>query len=324
MENTMTYEEFLGRVSEEMNAYAGAEARAVIQKVKKNNGIELNGISIFCKGRNTSPTIYLEEFYNRYRGGESFEKIREALIDCYESHLCDQNLDVSFYREYAKVRKRLSYKLINREKNKELLKEVPYKEYLNLAVVFFCAVDHEMIGSGMILVRESHLEMWHVDVETVYADAMENTPKNYPVRVYPMSELLKEYPEEIELWEETAEGETKRAERGCMKHMDAIPMYVLTNDQKIFGAGVMLYKNVLKKVAERMKNNLAILPSSIHELIAVPVKGEAEAAAYESMVREINATQVACEDVLSDRVYYFERKSGRLVVAERIGREQAG
>ena len=142
-----------------------------------------------------------------------------------------------------------------------------------------------MIGSGMILVRESHLEMWHVDVETVYADAMENTPKNYPVRVYPMSELLKEYPEEIELWEETAEGETKRAERGCMKHMDAIPMYVLTNDQKIFGAGVMLYKNVLKKVAERMKNNLAILPSSIHELIAVPVKGEAEAAAYESMVR---------------------------------------
>ena len=139
-----------------------------------------------------------------------------------------------------------------------------------------------------------------------------------------MSELLKEYPEEIELWEETAEWETKRAERGCMKHMDAIPMYVLTNDQKIFGAGVMLYKNVLKKVAERMKNNLAILPSSIHELIAVPVKGEAEAAAYESMVREINATQVACEDVLSDRVYYFERKSGRLVVAERIGREQAG
>ena len=59
MENIMTYEEFLERILEEMNAYAGAEARAVIQKVKKNNGIELNGISIFSEGRNISPTIYL-------------------------------------------------------------------------------------------------------------------------------------------------------------------------------------------------------------------------------------------------------------------------
>ena len=306
-----TFEEFTKKVTNAFEAYIGSDAHVMIQKVKKNNGIVLTGLSVFGNGKNISPTIYLEEFYRRYGEGETFVRIMEEFIRCYENHLCDNNIDMAFYTKYEKVKNCLGIKIVNYEKNKELLKEVPHKTYLNLAVLFYCAVENLEIGSGIILIRENHLKMWNVNTETVYEDAMKNAVWKYPAKIYPMPELLKEFPEALE-WQEE--------EGGIMKlewedYMDALPMYVLTNTQKIFGASVLMYDGVLKKVAGKLHSNLAVLPSSIHEVIAVPVQGMAEAAGYESMVREINETQLEAEDVLSDQVYYYERQSGKLMLA---------
>ncbi len=319
MNRENTFEEFTEKATKAFKDYVGSGAHVIIQKVKKNNGIVLTGLSVFGKGKNISPTIYLEEFYRRYCTGEEFGKIMADFVHCYESHLCDSSLDMSFYMDYGKVRGRLGIKVVNYEKNKELLKEVPYKTYLNLAILFFCAVENETIGNGFILIRENHLKMWNVNIEAVYADAMKNAVWKYPVKVYPMPELLKEYPQEVELWQDES-GTTVGCDRGVSlsEYMEEFPMYVLTNEQKVFGASVLLYDGVLKKIARKMHSNLAILPSSVHEIIAVPVRNREEAADYEAMVREINATQLEVEDVLSDQVYYYERQSEQLVMARDV------
>lgn len=307
-----TFEEFTQKVVNAFEAYVGSDAHVMIQKVKKNNGIVLTGLSVFGNGRNISPTIYLEEFYRRYCEGETFSGVMEEFIQCYERHRCASNVDMSFYAKYEKVRKHLGIKVVNYDKNKELLKEVPHKTYLNLAILFYCAVENPEIGNGIILVKENHLKMWKVNIETLYEDAMKNAVWKYPVKVYPMPELLKEFPETFE-WQEEAENRIGSDWEECM---EVFPMYILTNVQKVFGASVLLYEGVLKKVAGKLHSNLAILPSSIHEVIAVPVSGIVEAAGYESMVREINDTQMEAEDVLSDQVYYYERQSGMLTIAQ--------
>lgn len=293
----ITYEEFTEKVLKAMDAYAGEEGRATLHKVRKNNGIELSGISIFREGSNLSPTIYLEEYYERYINGENFGELMLALKECYEMHQCSRELDFSFYSDYEKVRGKLAYKLINREKNEELLREIPYIDVLNLAVVFFCRVDHEAIGNGSILVRSDHLKMWQVTAETVYRDAMENTARFYPLKVYPMAELLEEY-------------------TGKPLDLDPIPMYVMTNEQKLYGAGVLLYEGVMKTMAAQLDSDLVILPSSVHEVIVLPVEDRNEALGYESMVSQINATQVAYEEILSDQVYYFDRETEELTMAQ--------
>jgi hypothetical protein len=56
------------------------------------------------------------------------------------------------------------------------------------------------------------------------------------------------------------------------------------------------------------------LPSSIHELILVPTIDHKSSKEYSDMVQEINATQVAFEEVLSDRVYYYSREKGLSVI----------
>ena len=111
-----TFEEFTQKIVNAFETYVGGDAHITIQKVKKNNGIVLTGLSGFGNGKNISPTIYLEEFYRRYNEGETFARIMEEFIRCYENHLCDNNIDMAFYTKYEKVRNCLGIKIVNYEK----------------------------------------------------------------------------------------------------------------------------------------------------------------------------------------------------------------
>ena len=81
---------------------------------------------------------------------------------------------------------------------------------------------------------------------------------------------------------------------------------ILTNTNRTNGAGVILYPNVLKEFAEEMGHDFYIIPSSIHETILLPMLGD-DWEALSQMVKEVNATQLAPEEVLSDHVYEYRR-----------------
>ena len=83
-------------------------------------------------------------------------------------------------------------------------------------------------------------------------------------------------------------------------------MYVATNEQCSLGAAVMRYPDFREKVRGMIRGDFYILPSSIHEVILVPER-------MQEMVKEINQTGVAPEEVLSDSVYYFDGEEIRIV-----------
>ena len=110
-------------------------------------------------------------------------------------------------------------------------------------------------------------------------------------------------------WTAAAEGQMRNSMAGNEHNAG---MYVLGNRKKLFGAAVILYDGVLEKLAEMLGSSFFLLPSSIHEMIAVPDNGAPKAEELGEMVCEINATQVDPEDVLTDSVYYFSRKNRKL------------
>ena len=82
-------------------------------------------------------------------------------------------------------------------------------------------------------------------------------------------------------------------------------MWVLTNKERVFGASALLYDNQLEKVAEKIKEDFYILPSSIHEVIIVPKKYGAPKDYMVKMVREINGENLDMEERLADNVYFY-------------------
>ena len=96
---------------------------------------------------------------------------------------------------------------------------------------------------------------------------------------------------------------------------DSAPMYVLSNSVGINGASALMYPNALKSIADELKKDLVILPSSIHEVLLIPYENDVDFEDLSNMVTTINQEQVPVEDRLSNHVYYYSRAADQVIIA---------
>lgn len=294
----MNYQEFVGSVTDFLRESLPGGTRFQMIPLEKNNGVIADGLSVRKEGRSVAPTIYLDAYYREYQGGRSLRGICEQILECCEDDAFGDSFDVNFFADYEKVRKTVLYKLVNYEKNRELLAEVPHIHYLDLALVFYCFLEHTPVGNATVLIRDSHIRLWKVGCADLYQAAKENMGRLCPPRICDMGRMLAEL---------TGEEEPDHGE---------VSMYVLTNARKVQGAACILSEGFLKECARRIGEAFYLLPSSIHEMIAVPVSLVEEPRELAAMVREMNQTQVRSTEVLSDNIYLYSPISGQLTIAE--------
>lgn len=76
----------------------------------------------------------------------------------------------------------------------------------------------------------------------------------------------------------------------------------------------MLYENELHELAENLESDLYILPSSVHEVLAVSTE-LTEPEELAQMVAEVNMQEVALEERLSNQVYHYDKDLRKLTLA---------
>lgn len=312
MENLerMNFEEFTNYVKENVGSVLPkkfADAKIDINKVTKNNGMVITGLVIVPKNQNICPTIYLENFYTKYEEGTDIQDVLKDIVKLYLNNIAApsgfSNIGKDF-KDIDFVKERVIMVVINGAKNEKLLSEVPYVEYEDLAIIFKVYLEEDNGGMATITIRNEHLAFWGVTKEELYEFAKKNTQVLLPVRVQSMQDVMlemmgicKEFSDEID-WDT----------------LDENPMIVISNKQKVNGASAIFYEDVLSTVAEKFGTDLYILPSSVHECIAVPYDEE-RLEDFLQMVTEINASQVALEEQLSNNVYYFNAETKTLKLA---------
>ena len=121
-ENQRKYSEYVEEVREAVERETGN--RVVVQKINKNNGLVLDGLTILAEGVNVSPTIYLNSFFEDYLAS-GVVAVAQRIIEIYEANKPKESVDISFSMDIEKVRPKIKMKLINYEKNKELLEQIP-------------------------------------------------------------------------------------------------------------------------------------------------------------------------------------------------------
>lgn len=90
---------------------------------------------------------------------------------------------IDYFKEFTTASERIVFKLVNFEKNRKLLEEVPFTRFLDLAIVYLFLSKEEDDSVGTILIRNEHLLMWNVNVDELHEYAMLKTPKLMPVRL---------------------------------------------------------------------------------------------------------------------------------------------
>lgn len=303
----MEFKSFTGLIDTEVGKRLGDGYKVKLDTVQKSNGIVLTGLTVIQDKNNISPTIYLNNYYERFTKGDvTLDGVVKDVIDTYNRNKVGHAVDMRYFLNYESVKQKIVYKLVNTERNKELLEDVPHMEYMDLSIVFQCLISQEELGTASILIHNVHMKLWDVTVEELFQAAEENTQKLLPYVIKPMQEVL------CEIIQSEDDGEFDYEQ--CMEELEgSVPMFVLGNQSRVDGAACMMYPHLIEDFANAVDSDLYIIPSSVHELLLLPTENDTGDAEIKCMIREINDTQVSAEEVLSYSLYYYDREEGKIV-----------
>ena len=322
----MNYIEFVNAVKEKLTQKLGGGVKVSVYTTTKNNATERTGLILETPWVNISPTIYLEEFYSLYGEGKKMEWIIDDLAELYVEIRQEKSWDYEKMLSFEGVKDRIIFRLINTENNRELLQDVPHREILDLSLVFAVLVEASRDGTAVMLIKDLHMRQWKVTKKQLWDAAKENTKRLLPAECFGMNFAM------YELLSRSRPGEHDREnllrKNWHIQEEQEIPekdkMYVLSNQLKNYGAACMVYPYVLDMLAEVLKENFYVLPSSVHEVIIVPESSQICLSELERMVREINETQVPEEEILSNHAYFYCAEEGKLQLGRVTGSEMEG
>ncbi len=277
---------------------AGNGCKAAHKKVIKNNGIVRQAVVISGRGC-VSPVIYIDNLLEDI--GKGIKTVDTAAAEVVELYKADKDMAVNESisrlaesgRDY--ILDHVECQIVNAGRNAGMLADVPNRRIWDLAVVYRTVIAD---GHGRVesfLVNNKVMEADGISMEELEEAAHRNTEAG-GFCINTMQEII-----------EKMTGIKDSA-------ADGLQMYVLTNRKMINGAVAMLCAEPLAMAAEKLQEDFYIIPSSIHELLAVPVS-QADPEDLKAMVKEINNTQVSPEEVLGYSVYRYDRKEGAVTVA---------
>lgn len=295
----MNYDDFLEKLKEEIQNNMSGQVTFSMYTTRKANET-LEGLTIRTGNERIAPVIYPEKLYRDFINGRSIENIAEEMCSTIQrNHPAIPELTAE------NARKSISFSLLNREMNKDLLSRCPYKKVHDLIAVPRWHINSE----ASFLVDNNVMQQLRMTKEEVLRIAQANTESAaYTCRS--MNDVMKEMmvndgvPEEVIA--EMIPGEA--------------PFYVMTNPEGIDGSCCMLSDSFLQGVCGDIDvGSIYILPSSRHEVLAVHPDLVTVPSDLKQMVMEVNATEVSATDFLSDEIYKYDGLTHSLSVCDENG-----
>lgn len=253
----------------------------VLQENFKNNQVR-QGLAVRSPEFNCTPVLYQEEDF----WDQSDEEIINYLKQEFQEH--SFNMKTKDFLNKKFIRSRVLPKMFS-DSNIPAMQEkgIEFLHVLDMAVCFYIPIQEDLQGQASVTVTKAVLNELDLPLEEVVMAAKENAARDCCID--PMADLIKESGVDVGKLE-----------------MDKTPsMLVVSNHTRIHGAGMIFSEKVLQKVSAFLGNQFAVLPSSVHECICLPYESKNDLIAFQTMVCEVNATQVSLQDKLTDSVYYY-------------------
>ena len=305
----MNYEIFKEVVAEKFMEYMPEQYQGMRLRVEPVNKVNkvLDGITLVGSGagRSVSPTLYINHMYEHYLETENLQEVLQSAA---------RRMDMAFKEmpevgdvNLEGVKDNIVFQVINTLQNEDMLRDMPHREFQDLSIIYRWVVKVDENGIQSSAIRNNLAEQLGMNEEQLFKCAVENTRRIFPPTVKSMNDVIREMFISDGMPAEVADMMIGEMPEDKM-------MWVISNDRGINGAGSMLYEDNLHKLAMKLETDLYILPSSVHECIAVSTNvGDPYELA--EMVSEINMGQVALEDRLSNQVYHYDKDARRLTLA---------
>ena len=275
----------------------GTEFEVFFSPIDQHNGTEQKSMTVIPRGPKTGPIFCIEINFRAIPVEETgikgmARKIADVCRSCYDS-----NQGSKFFVRLDKneILEKVEYQVINAEKNRTRLMEMPHERLLDLAAIYRMVLSEDEECKIHFAVTYSFCKMYEISGEELAAAAKQNMKSR-------------------EFYLQTAE-EYLSEITGLSKETFPIlvPMYIINNHNGDNGADALLCNSMFESLSGKLENDLYILPASVDEIIVIPM-GRHEASELRNLVKSINNHETPENMVLSDNVYRYCRNSGQMTI----------
>ncbi len=305
----MKYEMFKNLVTEKFRDYLPDQYKDMEMKIVSLNKINRvrEGINLIDKNEsvNISPTVYIDDMYAHYCQCEDLDIVIRSAVENLEQaiHGSAEFADIDF----SDAKENIVFQLVNTEQNRAMLAEVPHREFHDLSVVYRWLLKQEDGMSCSMPINNSVAQRMGLTEKELFTLAAENTRRITPPCVRNMKEIM------YDMF--VKDGMPPCMAESLVNEMsENVPMYVISNEKTCNGAAAMLYEDVLHELAVKLESDLYILPSSVHEVIAI-LAAEGDVNELAQHVFEVNMEQVELSERLSNQVYHYDKDLRKLSLA---------
>ena len=280
-------------------------------EVPKDNGEKHIGIRFMLDGNENEglgAIYYVEDFYSEYINGDTIEHISKNFISEFKSFLESNNMTFSidvfnkFVGDYMVAKDNIVAKLSNKSFS-NLINEPFTVEGEFLATYHVELPDSVSTLSASVRVTDDLLKKWGVELEDVRASAISNMKKSDPL----FDDMLK-----IALNPFT--NDMCQLSSFDDNNVDNDKLYVLTNDDKEYGASLILVPEFMENIYNKFNDDFYICCVSKHEAIIIPSNSKFT----EERILDVNkgtiAETVEKKDYLSEKIYRYDSLNKKIVL----------
>lgn len=298
----MNYEEFKVTLEEEIQANVAKTINFMETTSTKVNEI-LDGIALKLEGENVAPIIYPQKLYADYKAGVPVSTIANSIADM-----------ISNTSEYPQIpqitpenaEKYISFALVNKARNQELLAKCPHKDVLDMA-----AIPRWYTEKGSFLINHDIMQMLQMTKEEVLDIAQRNTEsENYTCM--DINSIIRDAM--------VADGMDAELLDDMFPTREPL-LYVLSNKSNTDGSRAVLSDRFMQSVAEQLRTDeVYLLPSSRDEMLVANPAITGDVKQLKDIVMSVNhnSNAIKPEQILSDSVYSYNASTHTLSLCNSI------
>lgn len=192
----MNYQQFRSALADEITHTAEEGIEVSFSRERKNNDIATENLILGSGMYRLLPSVDMHDLYHEHRKGVPVRHLARLVLHEYEMARKKKGVPEDFFRSYDDISSDIYCKLISRERNHELLKEVPHRQWSDLEVICYYRANSDWLKGGVITIRSEHLAYWGISSRKLFSDAWKNTAGMHPV-FRKLSSVLMEMENEV-------------------------------------------------------------------------------------------------------------------------------
>lgn len=253
--------------------------------------------SIILSDEHIGPAINMSQMYFAFKKNQdkNVEGIIEAINKAFNNKPV---IDEEQITNWDKAKEILMCSLMNKDNVSEARISKPFTE----SIIQVVRLD---LGDGSIIVSNQLAKIWGKSEDEILEAALNNAYK-YPATIETMGNVMMEA-KAAGVSEDIIEG-FKLIELLEKITPPSELMYVVSNERGTLGATAITYEAVINQLEEIFGGNFYIIPSSIHEVMAVKENPQIKESLKKSII-QTNGEELPPRDVLCWNIIKYDVKT---------------